>query len=119
MTKALESLPISETIEPTSAADIPATLRDCHDSDSAVYPIGGATSLDFGLPAKKRGIGLSLAKLNRVVDYPARDMTITVESGVTIQTLGEVLSRERQRLPIDAPQAQQSTLGGVVATNFN
>jgi FAD/FMN-containing dehydrogenase len=35
----------------------------------------------FGLPAKAPGKGLSLAKLNAIVDYPARDMTITVEAG--------------------------------------
>jgi glycolate oxidase FAD binding subunit len=30
-----------------------------------------------------------------------------------------LLAKERQRLPIDVPQAAQATLGGVVATNFN
>ncbi len=33
--------------------------------------------------------------------------------------LAEILAQERQRLPIDVPQASDATLGGVVATNFN
>jgi glycolate oxidase FAD binding subunit len=119
MTTAAELLPISKTVEPAGCAELAEAIRDCHDSDSAVYPIGGGTSLDFGWPARKRGIGLALSKLNRVLDYPARDLTITVEAGITMKALSEVLAKERQRLPIDVPQAEQATLGGVVATNFN
>ena len=57
-------------------------------SGTPVYPIGGGTSLDFGLTAAQPGIGLSLAGLDRVVDYPARDMTITVEAGITMDAAG-------------------------------
>ena len=34
-------------------------------------------------------MGLSLAKLNRVIDYPAADLTITVEAGVTMAELAQ------------------------------
>lgn len=36
-----------------------------------------------------------------------------------MQALAELLATERQRLPLDVPQADQATVGGVVATNFN
>ena len=84
-----------------------------------LYPVGGGTSLDFGLPAKAEGTGVSLAKLNRVVDYPARDMTVTVEAGVTMKELADLLAKERQRLPVDVPEAERATIGGVIATNWN
>ncbi|MBW3600394.1 MAG: FAD-binding oxidoreductase [Planctomycetes bacterium] len=96
-----------------------SSVRDCYEANVAVYPLGGETSLDYGLPARREGVGLSLAGLDRVIDYPARDMTITVEAGVTMRTLAETLARERQRLPIDVPHAERATIGGVVATNFN
>ncbi len=94
-------------------------VEQCHDDHTAVYPIGGGTSLDFGLPVKRAGIGLSLERLSNVIDYPARDMTITVGAGITMRTLANTLLQERQRLPIDVPLADQATLGGVVATNWN
>lgn len=112
-------LPITETVEPETVADVATAVHGCFESDTAVYPVGGGTSLDFGFPPKKPGIRLSLAKLTRVIDYPARDMTITVESGITMHAMQEVLAKERQRLAIDVPQGKLSTLGGVVATNFN
>ncbi len=114
-----EALPITETSTPGDPAELAEVVRGCHDSETAIYPIGGGTSLDYGLPAKRDGIGLSLAQLSNVVDYPARDMTITVGAGITMQALAETLAKERQRLPIDVPKANQATLGGVVATNFN
>ena len=82
-----------------------------------IYPIGGGTSLDFGLPANDPGIGLSLQGLKRIVDYPAHDMTITLEAGITLDVLAATLAKENQQLPIDLPNAHQATLGGVIATN--
>jgi glycolate oxidase FAD binding subunit len=81
-----------------------------------VYPIGGGTSLDYGMPATTPGIGLSLGGINGVVDYPARDMTITVEAGITMATLAETLAAEGQRVPLDVPTPETATLGGVIAT---
>ena len=58
-----------------------------------------------------------MTRLDRVVDYPARDMTITVEAGLRIDRLAEVLRVEGQRLPIDVSQSDRATLGGALATN--
>lgn len=60
-----------------------------------------------------------LDELHRVIDFPARDMTITVEAGIRMAELACILAAENQRLPIDVPQADQATLGGVIATNWS
>jgi len=113
------TLPVKDTVVPAIQDELVAAVRSSVVSDTPLYPIGGGTALDLGLPAKAPGRGLSLANLNRVVDYPARDMTVTVEAGVTMQALAELLAKERQRLPIDVPQAERATIGGVIATNWN
>lgn len=119
MSTATDILPLEETKSPSEQAEVAEIVRAAGAAGQAIYPIGGGTALDYGVAAKRPGWGLSLAGLDRVVDYPARDMTITVEAGITMARLAEVLSAERQRLPIDVPQASEATLGGVVATNFN
>jgi glycolate oxidase FAD binding subunit len=116
---ATETLPISETHSPASDEQVSEIVRDCHASETAVYPIGGGTSLGYGLAAKRDGVGLSTSGLDKVIDYPARDMTITVGAGVTMQAIAETLAAEKQRLPLDVPAADQATIGGVVATNSN
>jgi glycolate oxidase FAD binding subunit len=112
-------LPIKTTLAPANQAELAAAVAEAYTSGSAIYPIGGGTSLDFGLPAKTPGSGLSLLGLKRIVDYPARDMTVTVEAGVTLKTLADLLAKEGQRLPLGIPLADKATVGGVVATNWN
>jgi glycolate oxidase FAD binding subunit len=111
------SLPLERTVAPTAQAEVAELIRAAHDARQPVYPLGGGTSLGFGLPAKQPGLGLDLRSLNKIVDYPARDMTITVAAGTTLQALADTLAAERQRLPIDVPDVEQATLGGVIATN--
>src|SRR5688500_12751685 len=112
-------LPIKKTLAPTEQPELAAAVKEACAAKTPLYPIGGGTSLDYGVPAKREGMGLSLAGLNRVVDFPARDMTITVEAGVTMQALAQTLAAERQQLPVDVPQIEKATIGGVVATNWN
>lgn len=114
-----EFLPITESIQASDESEVSTVVKDAAKSNSAVYTIGGGTSLDYGLPAKREGVGLDVTQLSNVIDYPARDMTITVQAGITMATLAETLAAERQRLPIDVPHSNQATLGGVIATNFS
>ncbi len=112
-------LPLSARETPGDAAQLARVVSEAYAAGTCIYPLGGETGLGFGLPATRPGLGLSLGKLFGVVDYPARDMTITVEAGITMATLAETLRREGQRLPIDVPRADRATLGGVIATNFS
>jgi glycolate oxidase FAD binding subunit len=116
---ASEQLPITETVEPGDIDQLVSVVKRAAQDETAVYPIGGGCSLDFGLPVKRPGVGLALTQFNDVVDYPARDMTVTVQAGLTIARLQHVLGTESQQLPIDVPQANRATVGGIIATNFN
>ena len=108
---------ITETLTPADQAAVAEAVRNAAAQGMAVYPIGGGTMLDYGAKPTRPGIGLSLAKLNRVIDYPAADLTITVEAGMTIAELTKRLAAQRQRLPIDVPQPDRATVGGAVAVN--
>ncbi len=116
MSTAVDSLPLSETHSPADQAALAALVGDCYQRAAAIYPIGGGTSLGYGLPASVPGVGVTLGQLNRIVDYPARDMTITVEAGITLDALANTLAKERQWLPVEGAQPASATLGGLVAT---
>lgn len=119
MTAVADTPSTTETVRPADQAALAAVVAEAHASGTAIYPIGGGASQNYGRPAERPGVGLSLAALNRVIDYPARDMTITVEAGITMDQLAATLATERQWLPIDAPQSATATLGGVMATNWS
>jgi glycolate oxidase FAD binding subunit len=116
---AATALPTKLTLEPNEQSDVAEFVRQAYAGETPLYVVGGGTSLDYGLPARDAGNVLSTTKLNRVVDYPARDLTVTVEAGMTMRALSDLLAKEKQRLPIDVPQADRATIGGVIATNFN
>ncbi len=82
----------------------------------AVYPIGGGSHLALGARGSRPGVALRIAPLNRLVDYPHRDLTVTIEAGMTLSHLQEILSRENQWLPVSAPNPDQATIGGIVST---
>ena len=67
-------------------------------------PSAAAPCSVYGLPPTKPGVAVSTARLDQVIDYPARDMTITVQAGITLARLDDLLAAENQRLPIDVPQ---------------
>jgi glycolate oxidase FAD binding subunit len=87
------------------------------EADLAVYPQGGRTALDYGGPPRRPGVAFDVRALDQVIDYPAADMTITVQAGMTLGALTKALAGSNQRLPLDAPFPDQATLGGIYATN--
>ncbi|HEV3260642.1 MAG TPA: FAD-binding oxidoreductase [Gemmataceae bacterium] len=103
--------------QPTSVAALGHLVRQAAADGQALYPLGGRTVLGQGLPPARPGIAVDLRRLDAVIDYPARDMTITVQAGITIARLQELLASENQRLPVDVPHADRATLGGALATN--
>jgi glycolate oxidase FAD binding subunit len=106
-------------VQAASVADVADVVRRAAAEGSAVYPVGGQTMLGLGLPPTRPGVAVDLRGLNQVIDYPARDMTITVQAGITMAKLQELLAAEHQWLPIDVPEAERATLGGTVATNVS
>jgi glycolate oxidase FAD binding subunit len=111
-----EPLPVRR---PASVAELCGLVKDAASSVRGVYPVGGRTMLDVGLPPLKPGFAVDTTAMNSVIDYPARDMTVTVQAGITIAKLQETLAAEGQWLPVDVPQPERATLGGAVALNVS
>jgi glycolate oxidase FAD binding subunit len=94
-------------------------VRTAHDARRPIFPVGGRTALGFGADFVPADAALDLTRLNRVVDYTPRDMTILVEAGVRMADLAGTLAAEGQQLPVDVPRSAEATIGGVVATNWS
>ncbi len=99
---------------PASAAAAGGLVREAVAAGHGVYPAGRGTEPDPGVPRPKPGVVLDTTALVGVVDYPARDMTVTVRAGTPVADLTAVLAAENQRLPVDLGDG---TLGGAVASN--
>lgn len=104
-------------VRPGSAADIGDLIRQAAADGAAIYPVGGQTKIGLGIPPAKPGRVIDLRGLGKIIDFPARDMTVTVQAGIIIHALRETLASEKLRLPIDVARADRATLGGILATN--
>jgi glycolate oxidase FAD binding subunit len=104
---------------PETVPELGEVVRKAASEGTALYPVGGQTMLNLGVPPTTMGRAVDTRGLAGVVDFPARDMTITVQAGITMALLRDILAKERLRLPLDVPRAEEATLGGTLAANIS
>ncbi len=71
----------------------------------------------MGGPAAPSNITISTAAMRRVRQYEPRDLTISVEAGISYCDLNRLLAEQHQMIPLDPPFADTATIGGIVACN--
>ena len=71
-----------------------------------------------GIP-KKMDIVLSTHRLNHITDSDCENLTLSAQSGVTLNEVQKILAKVGKGyfLPLDPPFTDKATLGGIVATN--
>ena len=100
-------------VEPASIEEICEIVRMCEADRIALAPIGAARSL-AGIRRSPVALGISMARLARIVAYEPDDMTIVAESGITVGKLNAAMAGARQRLPVDPCGPGMTTLGSLI-----
>ena len=106
-------------VRPTDAEGVAAVMSWANLAGVAVYPSGGRTATQLGNAPARPGIALDLSGLNRVVDFQPADLTVSVQAGVTLIQMNEVMAQDGKFVPISAPLAHQATVGGTLATGIS
>lgn len=104
--------------EPADATRVAATLSAAAESGEAVVAFGGSTLQSIGNAPARYTVALSLARLDRVLQYDPRDLTIGLEAGITLANVARALDDARQFIPFDAPLPQRATVGGTLAAGW-
>ncbi|MGA9724978.1 MAG: FAD-binding oxidoreductase [Candidatus Binatus sp.] len=100
-------------VEPESVEEICEIVRICEADRIALAPIGAARSL-AGIRRTPVALGISMARLARVVAYEPDDMTVVAESGITVGGLNAAIAHARQRLSVDPCNPSMTTLGALI-----
>ena len=98
-----------------STRDVAAVLALADDRRVPVTPFGAGSSLEGHVIPVEGGISLDLTRMDRIVEVSPRDLTATVEAGVTRSALERAAAEHGLFFPVD-PGAD-ATLGGMAATN--
>ena len=106
-------------IRPADTAQVATAMRLCAEAGVPVVPQGGNTSMVGGATPDADGtqVVLSLARLNRVRDVDPRDLTMTLEAGVTLKAAQESAAASGCLLGLSISSEGSAQIGGVLATN--
>jgi FAD/FMN-containing dehydrogenase len=83
----------------------------------AVVPQGGMTGLVRGGMPNQQEIALSMERMNKIIEIDYDTATMTVETGVTLQTAQEAADAHGLMLPLDLGARGSATIGGNLSTN--
>lgn len=103
--------------EPDSEKELAEVLRYADAAGLGVVPRGGGTKIGWGNPPVRANLILSTTRLNRVIEHAWADLTVSVESGCTIQNLRSTLAQHGQRVAVDPLWPERATIGGILSTN--
>jgi glycolate oxidase FAD binding subunit len=84
-----------------------------------IIPRGSGTKMGMGGIPKKIDIILYTNRLNRITDSDCDNLTLSAESGITLNEVQKSLAKVGKGyfIPLDPPFTDKATLGGIVATN--
>ncbi len=107
------------TLLPETPEQLAESLREAASAHQTIR-LGGNFSKDrLGGAAQSADVTISASRLNRLLQYDPRDLTISVQAGMRFAELEQTLAGHRQMLPLDPGWAADSTVGGVVAANLS
>ncbi len=111
------SHPPDVVVLPTTKEQISSILKFANEHRIPVTPRGSGTNISGGSVPIQGGIVLCTTKMNRVLEINQANLTATVEPGVVLQDLNNLLAKENLFYPPDPQSFLSCTVGGTVAEN--
>ncbi len=88
---------------PASTAEASALLRAAAELGLAVISRGTGSRLHWGSPPERVDLVIETTQLDEVIEHAAGDLVASVEAGVRLERLADVLAAAGQRLALDPP----------------
>jgi glycolate oxidase len=104
-------------VMPTCTEDVQKIVNLARENSLAIYPRGAGTNLSGGCIPLKRGIVLSLQRMNKILDIDPENLTAVVQPGVIIQDLNNAVAKYGLIYPPDPGTVTTATMGGSVSEN--
>ncbi len=105
-------------VRPGSAAEVAAVVVWCYAHDVAIVPVGGRSGLAGGAAVLDGdAVAVSLERLRAVRSFAPELWRMEAEAGVTTATVARLSRESGLYFPPDPGAAEQSQLGGAIATN--
>ena len=107
----------TDVVEPRSPEELAEAMGWAATRQQTIELRGHFSKRLMGGPAAPANMTISTAAMRRVRQYEPRDLTISVEAGISYCELRSLLAGHRQMIPLDPPYADTATIGGIIACN--
>ena len=104
---------------PTSPQGISESMSVASEHGLSVSPLGGRTRTGLGNAPESLDLAIDMTGVDQVLAHNAADLTATVEAGIRVSRLQEVLAEHGQFLAIDPPLPDRATIGGTLAVGWS
>ncbi len=102
-------------VRPASVGQVSEVMALAHRLGLGVIPWGSGTMMGLGNVPTRYNLALDLRRLDQLVEHEPADLTLTVQAGMTVARLQEMLAPHEQMIPLDPPWPHQATIGGTLA----
>ena len=104
-------------VAPSSTAQVAAVVAWCYEHDVAIVPRGGGTGFAGGAVPLDGGVVVALERLTRIRSFEPLLWRLHVEAGVPTAEVRRLARESGLLFPPDPGAAEQSQIGGNIATN--
>lgn len=111
------SFPPAVLLKPANSFEIAAIMILANKHKIPVTPIGARTGLSGGALCIHQGIGLSLERLNKIINIDEQNFQVVVEPAVITQVLRDAVNEKGMFYPPDPSSQGSCWIGGNVAEN--
>ena len=109
--------PPSVVVKPANTSEVSQIIKVANEYKIPTTPIGARTGLSGGALSIYEGIGLSLERLNKIIEIDEQNLQVTVEPAVITQVLRETVAEKGLFYPVDPSSMGSCWIGGNIAEN--
>jgi len=111
------SFPPQVVVKPQNAAQVAQIMALCNRNKIPITPIGALTGLSGGALCVRGGVGLSMERMNRIIEIDEQNLQVRVQPGVITQVLQDAVAEKGLFYPVDPASRGSCFIGGNVAEN--
>src|SRR5580700_6944968 len=106
-------------VRPGTSEEVAAIVKFAGSEKLALVPTGARTKLGIGYAPSHYDLALDMTRLNKVIAYDPGDLTLSVEAGVPLAKIAQLLAEHHQFLPLALPFSARTTVGGAIASGVD
>ena len=106
-------------VRPATSEEAAEIVKFAAAENLSLVATGARTKLGIGYTPTRYDLALDMTRLNKVIAYDPGDLTLSVEAGVPLAKIAQLLAEHHQFLPLAVPFSARTTIGGTIASGVD